>query len=1083
MARIDGGAIVLDARIDGADFTRDAKRLSGAARELDIAVRRAGEALRASAGRFGRAAEESVRATRLLRTQALAALGDSAAAWKAAAEKLDGLDYAMRGLRESTRLAFGPMLTLAAPALTGLTQLLSGAILKAGMFAAALTGQDAFARATENQRRYAASLGRSSGAARKLERQLASFDRLDILRADRGGSGGGGAELAGLVDGEALFQIIPIDAGIRDFVDRISELFAQGDYEGVGRALADGLNGALEKVGRLIEWENVGEAVSRGVDGICGIFNGLVDGVDWDLAGRTFGSGVDTLVRAANRLMSGLRLDDLGKALGTALSGAVAQVDFEQLGELIGRLLTAKLTVVANAVASFDWRQFGGKLAEGLGGLLGAMGEALDGIDWAGIAGNLTDGLNRFIARVDWDGAGGFLGRRFNDALDVLRTAATRFDWGKAGKSFSKAVNGLVKTVDWTGLGQLLDRLLNGALDFALSFVNGFDADSLATGISKALEQVDWNALAGKLWQLLATALKKLGSIGQALFGASPTAPAAKLRAAVEFVTGAGKGYVSPLEGLKQLLAPGASVGVRLEKQGWSSIAQYVGTAVTVLTTLVKSNWSTLAGFVGDRMTALVNLARGNYTSLGDFVGNGISAAVSLVKSGWSTLSGFVGDGVSVRTSLQKWGWSSLEAFIGQYATIKTQLEKWGWSSLSSFVGDSVSVRTALQKWGWSTIQAFVGDSATVRTSLQKWGWSTLEGFIGQYATIRTSLMKWGWDSIEGFIGQYASVRTSLERWGWSTIQAFVGDSVSVWTSLEKWGWSSIAGFVGDAVSVWTSLEKSGWTSLQDWIGSSITAKVNLVAGKVQSFTKTIADGISTAVNGVLALFGKAGGGIITPGGRSLAFAAGGAISGGRASWWGGVRRYAAGTRRAHGTLFVAGEAGPEVVGHVNGRTEILNKSQLAQAMRGAVASGMAQAVNALGRYLAGHMSRCANALIGATLANRAGNAGLLARLSAVAERVSYAPPVMAGGTVAPYEADTYRERRDAGLRDALDANNEDLIRTIISVIGAQTGAIVAALRDVERSAGGGGGLSAQQLINEINRRTQMFGASPLKGV
>ena len=55
MARIDGGAIVLDARIDGADFTRDAKRLSGAARELDIAVRRAGEALRASAGRFGRA--------------------------------------------------------------------------------------------------------------------------------------------------------------------------------------------------------------------------------------------------------------------------------------------------------------------------------------------------------------------------------------------------------------------------------------------------------------------------------------------------------------------------------------------------------------------------------------------------------------------------------------------------------------------------------------------------------------------------------------------------------------------------------------------------------------------------------------------------------------------------------------------------------------------------------------------------------------------------------------------------------------------------------------------------------------------
>ena len=324
-------------------------------------------------------------------------------------------------------------------------------------------------------------------------------------------------------------------------------------------------------------------------------------------------------------------------------------------------------------------------------------------------------------------------------------------------------------------------------------------------------------------------------------------------------------------------------------------------------------------------------------------------------------------------------------------------------------------------------------------------------------------------------------MRTSLEKWGWSTIQAFVGDSVSVWTSLEKWGWSSIAGFVGDAVSVWTSLEKSGWTSLQDWIGSSITAKVNLVAGKVQSFTKTIADGISTAVNGVLALFGKAGGGIITPGGRSLAFAAGGAISGGRASWWGGVRRYAAGTRRAHGTLFVAGEAGPEVVGHVNGRTEILNKSQMAQAIYGAVVSGMAQAVNALGRFLAGHMALCTGALLGgiAAIGTPGADAAVLRRLSAIEGTVRLVTPVAATGAIAPYEA-SRQGRGDAELRGAMDANNADLIQTIISVIGAQTSAIVQAVNALQ-GARSEGGVSAQRIIDEINRRTQMYSASPLR--
>jgi hypothetical protein len=40
--------------------------------------------------------------------------------------------------------------------------------------------------------------------------------------------------------------------------------------------------------------------------------------------------------------------------------------------------------------------------------------------------------------------------------------------------------------------------------------------------------------------------------------------------------------------------------------------------------------------------------------------------------------------------------------------------------------------------------------------------------------------------------------------------------------------------------------------------------------------------------------------------------------------------------------MFLAGEAGPEIVGHVGGRTEVLNKSQLAVVMANAVKVGMA---------------------------------------------------------------------------------------------------------------------------------------------
>ncbi len=78
---------------------------------------------------------------------------------------------------------------------------------------------------------------------------------------------------------------------------------------------------------------------------------------------------------------------------------------------------------------------------------------------------------------------------------------------------------------------------------------------------------------------------------------------------------------------------------------------------------------------------------------------------------------------------------------------------------------------------------------------------------------------------------------------------------------------------------------------------------------------------------------------VITPDGKfTLTKAAkGGAFYGGG---WHSIPQYADGGS-VHGSLFLAGEAGPEIVGHVGGRTEVLNSSQLAATMVAAVASAM----------------------------------------------------------------------------------------------------------------------------------------------
>ena len=87
-------------------------------------------------------------------------------------------------------------------------------------------------------------------------------------------------------------------------------------------------------------------------------------------------------------------------------------------------------------------------------------------------------------------------------------------------------------------------------------------------------------------------------------------------------------------------------------------------------------------------------------------------------------------------------------------------------------------------------------------------------------------------------------------------------------------------------------------------------------------------------------------GGIFTPQGVTR-FANGGVIANGISRLWNSIPKFANGGAM-HGSLFVAGEAGPELLGHIGNRTEVLNKSQLASVMLHAVKEGMLSAIGSI---------------------------------------------------------------------------------------------------------------------------------------
>ena len=218
-------------------------------------------------------------------------------------------------------------------------------------------------------------------------------------------------------------------------------------------------------------------------------------------------------------------------------------------------------------------------------------------------------------------------------------------------------------------------------------------------------------------------------------------------------------------------------------------------------------------------------------------------------------------------------------------------------------------------KKGWTTLKKFVGEIGAKAFSLAKKGWTTVSKFVGEIGKKTFSLAKKGWTTVSKFVGEIGKKGFGLKKDGWTTLNKYVGKLDKVAVKLYKSGWKSINSFVGTTVKVGIQLIKDGWSSFKNWLG---------IGNDNSSAKKKTAK--------------KAGGGIYTGG------------------MWHNIAHYAVGTENAPaGQLFIAREAGPELVGTIAGHTSVMNNDQIvasvsdgvARAVRSVMASGN-QKVNVL---------------------------------------------------------------------------------------------------------------------------------------
>lgn len=182
-------------------------------------------------------------------------------------QALSRLKSSLTQMKNSFAAAFAPILQVVEPVLTRIINLISSVMTHIGMLIAAITGAKTFTKAIAVQENYAKSLSGTAKSAKEANKQLAGFDKLNVInsKSDDGGSG--------TTDPSKMFKTVEIEGkiaalgaklrnvfnGVFDFFgqikERISNWFGGLNFEPLIKSftnLKDKVMPIVETIGNLI---------------------------------------------------------------------------------------------------------------------------------------------------------------------------------------------------------------------------------------------------------------------------------------------------------------------------------------------------------------------------------------------------------------------------------------------------------------------------------------------------------------------------------------------------------------------------------------------------------------------------------------------------------------------------------------------------------------------------------------------------------------------------------------------------------------------------------------------------------------
>lgn len=520
------------------------------------------------------------------------------------------------------------------------------------------------------------------------------------------------------------------------------------------------------------------------------------------------------------------------------------------------------------------------KLDSGFAPWVDQVREQIANGDWAGIGSMLGEKINGVINSINFADAGAKLGSGLQSAIEFLYSILTAIDFGKIGSGIATLLNNALAQIDFTLLGQTLAANWNAVIDLLYNFVITFDWAQFGLAVANGINGFCSEIdLSGAVQTLQVAFVGLLETLHQAIINVDWYAIGEKVSVALN-----GIDWVTMFSDLALVLSDllvGALdllIGVA-EQLDWGKLG--------------RDLWDSLVGII-------VNIDwNGLVVKTCELLGAVIGGATRLV---WDLC-------LEIYHALEA-GWNATYSYFEEFINAA------GGDIIQGLWDGIVHAFDVIDQWIMDKIfKPFIESFKTAfgihspSTVMEEQGGYIIDGLWNG--------LKNGWENIVNFFDEKLKGIKRVVSETWENIK-----------TAASTAWSNIKTSLGTA---WANIKSSATTAFETMKTNILTTWENLKSGistKVASISTTVSGMVSAVRSAVESV-------------KSKLSEIGGKVSDKVSGWWNSITGYASGGFPEVGQLFIAREAGAEMVGSIGGRTAVANNDQIVQGIYEGVLAAM----------------------------------------------------------------------------------------------------------------------------------------------